>query len=746
MKNKLKKIVSLLVCISCVISLVGCQNKNEKKENVIDGLQEETKEEKVMENLFINGDFSSEDGWGLYMEQNGDGTFAVVEEEGVLSFKNTGNVEHSVQLYYDGFEMKEGGVYQLSFDLRSTLIRKGTVRIQINGGDYHAYVEEQFDISLEPENYVFEFTMNFPSDRAPRFCFNFGTPKDEDLLGEHVITLDNIFLALIDDSNAVSDKEDESMAEININQLGYLTNDKKKAVLRGENLGKTFQVINEAGASVFEGELVGPMENVTADEINYYADFSEVKEPGTYTIVSGDAAPSHPFLVSDGVYDALMKSVVKMLYLQRCGAALEKEHAGEFAHEACHLLEATIYGTDKTKEVSGGWHDAGDYGRYISPGVITVADLFLAYEDFSELFIAEEGDSYGIPESGNGIPDILDEAKYELDWMLKMQDSETGGVYHKVTCKTFPGFILPEKEKEELVLSPISTTATGAFAAIMAKSSLIYKEIDSVFANDCMEAAKLAWVYLENNKNTGGFTNPSDIVTGEYGDKEDADERYWAAVELLNATKEQKYANYIETIIAENSYQGYGWADVGSYANTTAIRLPKGKLSSKTIQIIKDSVIKKADEYLALSKTDGYGISLGDNYMWGSNMAVSNFARQMLLANEVTPNVEYKNAVKDHFHYLLGANPMSICYISGFGTVSPLNPHHRMSSVVGFAMPGMVIGGPDKGLNDPCAEQFLKGAPPSKCYVDNEQSYSTNEVTIYWNSPFIYLLAEIMNQ
>ena len=740
----MKKIVKKLSVFGCILScmlalifLVGCEkaDKNKKAENA-----------KPVENLFVNGDFSSGiAGWGVYMEQNGNGILGEVEGTGTLSVKNTGKVDYSVQLYYDGFALKEGGMYEISFDGKSTIPRNGLVRIQLNSGDYHAYFEEKIKLSSKMEHFVFRFPMTFPSDIEPRFCFNFGTPKDEAEIKEHVITLDNVVLALVDGSKIVAEKE-VIMPDINLDQVGYLTKDNKKAILRGENLGDAFQVIDESGAVVFEGKLTGPIKNITADEVNYYGDFSNFTTPGTYTIASGDAVASYPFVISDGVYDELMKSTVKMLYLQRCGQALDKELAGDFAHKACHISEATVYGTNEKKEVSGGWHDAGDYGRYVSPGAITVADLFLAMEDFPEVFTGDDGDAYGIPESGNKVPDILDEARYELEWMLKMQDEKTGGVYHKVTCKAFPGFIFPDEEAEELVLSPISTTATGAFAAIMAKSSVIYKNIDSTFAQQCLEAAKIAWIYLENNKNTGGFKNPSTIVTGEYGDTIDSDERYWAAAELFNATNEKKYGDYIEQLISEATYQGYGWADVGTYGNIACLRLPKGSLPEKTIQLIQDSVIQEADKHLALSMTDGYGISLGNDYMWGSNMAVCNYARQMILANELNPKKEYLDAVVDHFHYLLGANPMSICYVSGFGTISPQYPHHRMSSAVGKAMPGMLIGGPDSGLHDPYMEKHLKNVPPAKCYVDNEQSYSTNEITIYWNSPFIYLLAKMISK
>lgn len=536
------------------------------------------------------------------------------------------------------------------------------------------------------------------------------------------------------------------MKQINCNQIGYLISGVKRAVLRGDNLCSTFQILNEENVIVYRGKVSGPIENKSAEEVNFIADFSDFKEEGIFTLKCGEDAVSYPFLIGESVYSDLMKTSIKMLYLQRCGMKIEKTFAGDFAHATCHMSDARIYGTEKTKEVRGGWHDAGDYGRYVGPGAVTVADLFLAYEDHKDIFLSDVGDAYGIPESGNGIPDILDEAKYELEWMLKMQDLDSGGVYHKVTCETFPGFIPPEEETEELVLSPISTTATGAFAAIMAKSYVIYKELDSKFAERCLIASEFAWEYLEKHPNTGSFKNPPEIVTGEYDDEEDADERFWAAAELLRATGELQYGKYIETLLSKHTYQGFGWADIGTYANITCLRYGKGIVSEEIIKKIENSIIKRADELLLLSKEDGYGISLGDDYIWGSNMVVCNQARELILANEMNESEEYKQAIADHFHYILGMNPMSVSYVTGFGTKMVEHPHHRMSVYKGKSMPGMVIGGPDAGLHDPAAEELLKNQPPAKCFVDHDQSYSTNEITIYWNSPFIYLLANIMSK
>ena len=158
-----------------------------------------------------------------------------------------------------------------------------------------------------------------------------------------------------------------------------------------------------------------------------------------------------------------------MLYLQRCGTAVQDS---DFGHAACHTGIATIYGTNDKIDVSGGWHDAGDYGRYIVPAAKSVADLLYAYDANPELY----SDNIGIPESGNGIPDILDEVRYELEWMKKMQRAD-GGVYHKVTCENFPGYVSPEAETAPLIVTPVSTTSTADFCASMALAYEFYKDI-----------------------------------------------------------------------------------------------------------------------------------------------------------------------------------------------------------------------------------------------------------------------------
>ncbi|MFA9397614.1 MAG: glycoside hydrolase family 9 protein, partial [Clostridiaceae bacterium] len=386
-------------------------------------------------------------------------------------------------------------------------------------------------------------------------------------------------------------------------------------------------------------------------------------------------------------------------------------------------------------DVSGGWHDAGDYGRYVVPGAKTVADLFLSYQSNPGNF----GDDLKIPESSNGIPDILDEARYELEWMLKMQDTESGGVYHKVTCANFPGVVMPQDENDELIISPISDAATGDFAAVMAMSYDNFKNIDKEFANKCLESSKKAWDYLNKKSSLQGFVNPPKIVTGEYGDSKVTDEYLWASAELYKVTYDKKYENLLKEKYS-NECLGLGWADVGSYAVYAYLTTSNDKIDSNLFDTMKTDFIKAADDIVEVSKNDGYFISMGDHYPWGSNMTVANNAMLLQMVNSITENSEYVESARNHMNYLFGVNPMSICYLTGYGTVSPVSTHHRPSQSTNTTMVGMLVGGPNSDLQDPYAKAVLTGEAPAKCYVDNSQSYSCNEITIYWNSPLIYVL------
>ncbi|MBE6753695.1 MAG: hypothetical protein E7559_04990 [Ruminococcaceae bacterium] len=762
----MKRIISIILAMALLLTtmvFVGCEKEPEVPEETGPQVPRElaylaeqyydkvSSGKNVLEegvNFVKNGSFSESGSfWSIYTESGGSGEYSTADGNLTVNINDAGSVSHAVQMYYDSFSLTKFAEYEFSFVASSTLPDKVLeARLQLNGGDYKAYALEFINLTTEPTLYTIPFVMNYDTDKAPRMAFNMGRAYDgseKDLdIPPYTIVIDDISL-ICTNSSDIEDVEEVPTVDININNVGYKCADEKIAVFRGKYGCETFEVVDDDGNVVYTGEITEPFANPNAKEFNYYGDFSEVTAPGHYTIRAEAFGESVRFEIGDDIYDDIFRDIVRMFYLQRCGCEIPKEFGGKFTHGECHTEDAVIYGTTKKVDVSGGWHDAGDYGRYVVAAAKAVADLLLAYEANPAIFT----DDYNIPESGNGIPDILDEVRYELEWMLKMQDTRSGGVYHKVTCAEFPGEVLPERETEQLLVLPISLTATADFAAVMAMASRFYADIDADFAEDCLKAAKKAAAYFDG-KNYGpvSFKNPEDVTTGEYPDHNYFDELCWAGAELLLATGDTKYQELVDFSISKPMYSatGLGWADVGSYAINTYLSLDESLRSQESVDFMTGKLTKALNLMCAKAGEDGYKMSLGTSYPWGSNMTVANNGMQYLMANDhgiSTDAALCSNLAEWQLNYLFGTNPMSTCYITGAAPSSPKNPHHRPSQVKSQAMPGMLVGGPDSNLEDPCAVAFLSEAAPPKCYVDNVQSYSCNEITIYWNSPLVYLMA-----
>ena len=525
-----------------------------------------------------------------------------------------------------------------------------------------------------------------------------------------------------------------------VNQCGYQPDMIKRVTFQSEEPVE-FCVLRSDGSCVLQGSADQKIINEAAKETNFVGDFSELKDNGKYYIIAKGLGESDTFEIGEKVYADVFQKAMHFFYLQRCGCELSQKSAGEFAHAACHTEKAVVYGTNQKYDVTGGWHDAGDYGRYVVPGAMAVAQLLLAYEANEKL-----SDQYHNPAPDykqEELPAYLAEIKYELDWMMKMQ-REDGALYHKVSCYNFCGFIMPEKEKEELVISPVSVTATADFAAVTAMAIRFFKKYDENYALKLEQASKKAYKALKEMELPGGFKNPQEINTGEYGDKCDKDERYWAAAELYKAFGEPQYRQDFEELAQEKIYHGYGWVEMGSYGNTAYLST-EYSTSKELKEKIAKSMLELAEQRLKIVEEDGYATALLKNeYAWGSNLDTANNGLHLYDAYKLSGEKKYLAAATAQIHYLLGRNPMGLCYLTGCGTDAIKHPHHRPSGFLGKAMPGMLSGGPCDWLADDTAKQiFTKATAPAKSLADMTGSYSTNEVTIYWNSAFIQLLASI---
>lgn len=507
-----------------------------------------------------------------------------------------------------------------------------------------------------------------------------------------------------------------------VNQIGYETSGKKLAFLdRDYYAEKDFTICTLDNQCVYTGKVCEAVNDDLTKQNISALDFSDFCESGTYKIRCGET-DSYPFEIGKSLYDNLYNSLLDYYYLSRCGHNISRS---KWAHPACHTGAAEIYGTDKTKDVQGGWHDAGDYGRYIVAASKTVMDLLRAYECSKNTFTKF---------------DILDEVRFELEWMLQMQRDD-GGVYHKISCYKFCGFIMPHLEKEKIVLAPVSTAATADFAGCLAFASTFYKDTDGAFAEKLLEAAIKAQAYLDCHGDEF-YINPSEITTGGYGDNNVTDERYFALCALFAATENQEYYEKAKALWNSQWHESFSWGMVSAYG-TEILITNKDKITDIAfVQTLEKGIVSRAQKILEIIQASSFRVPFVKVF-WGSNGFVCDEAHILLIAYDLTGNQDFYNAAKNQLNYILGCNPLNICYVTGFGTKTVKNPHHRPSGAIKETMPGMLAGGPTQGLNDAVAREKLEGVAPVSCYIDHVGSYSTNEVALYWNSPLVYIIAKL---
>ena len=524
---------------------------------------------------------------------------------------------------------------------------------------------------------------------------------------------------------------------IHLNQVGYITSLTKTATVITNRTD--FSVCDKNTAkTVFSGELTQPIEDIASGDITSTADFSEFCTPGEYYLKIG-STKSYTFLISDYPFYDLAQDLLKSFYFNRCGMSLHKKFAGEYKRKKCHLELATLISDANVKiDASGGWHDAGDYGRYTVSAAITLGHLLYAYEFNPESF----NEGINIPESGNGIPDILNECRYELNWLLKMQDKD-GGVFQKVTTKNYPLVIMPDEDTEELFVYDKTLTAACTFAAATALASRIYQKFDVEFAEQLKIAATTAWIWTLNNPDSLCATHDR-VQASEYVQRNANDDIFWAAAELFRLTGEKSFESKLCDIYDRVDTTAFTWNSIAGLGALSYIFSDKSK-QPLILDALKTAFIYKADNIVSMSKHSGYGTAKqGNRYLWGSNMDILCFAMILIVANTISPNQEYITTALEQVNYILGKNAMGTCYVTGFGHLSCSNPHHRPCCADEIEKPitGLIAGGPDMLRSDEYSRWLIpKNTPPAKCYIDVQYSYSTNETAIFWNSPAIFVLS-----
>ncbi len=539
--------------------------------------------------------------------------------------------------------------------------------------------------------------------------------------------------------------------DIKVNQAGYLPGAPKLAIVVSGKAGGTF-VVRRAGDRkvVFRGTLTAPAADANSGDAVRTADFSALRQTGRFYLDVPGAGISWPFQIAPDVDARAFYLAMRSFYGQRCGTAVDlgPEFPG-YRHDECHLDNAyhATSGRTGAKTIGNkGWHDAGDYGRYVVNSGLSTGTLLWAYEMFAHRVKTVRLD---IPESGNGTPDILNEIRWNLDWMLSMQD-EDGGVFHKQTSERFCEFVMPEQDP--LVSFVIgtgqdpykSTCATADFAAVMAIAARVYRPFDEAYAAAALNAARKAFAWTEQHPAVL-FTNPKGIGTGGYGDRDCSDEMLWAAAELWRTTRgeayERYFADHYAALLGRIGPAGpAAWANVAPMALWTYVL---GGGAGESAGAIRSASASAADEIVKRTAADGYRTSLAKtDYIWGSNAVAANYGLQLIVANALAPNARYLETAADNLHYLLGRNAFSLSWVTQVGANPFRRPHHRPSGADQNAepWPGLLAGGPNGRKQDPAMNK-LPDLPPAKMYVDDQESYASNEIAINWNAPLVFLLA-----
>ncbi len=543
---------------------------------------------------------------------------------------------------------------------------------------------------------------------------------------------------------------------IKVNQVGFLPAAQKLAVVAGDAQAR-FSVVDAAtGKQVFEGALADAATWEASGERVRVADFSALRAPGRYRIRVAGQSDSVPFSVGPDVYRELDAAAIRSYTLNRSGIALTPAVAGPYARPLAHPDTQVLVhpSAASPKRPAGtviaspkGWYDAGDYNKYIVNAGISTYTLLAAYEHFPAWF---DKLPLNLPESGNGLPDILNEALWNLEWMASMQDPDDGGVYHKLTNKAFDAFVMPDKATSPRYVVQKTTAATLDFAAVMAVASRVLAPYDKQQPGRSaryLAAAEAAYRWAEAHPKAY-YEQPADIQTGGYGDNKVDDEFAWAAAELLIGTGMEAYRARALTAAGLAGTEP-GWADVGMLGTISLARHAQGLQKGADAGPARRQLLAAADQLAARWKASPYRVSMvSKELVWGSNAVILNQAMVLAAAYRIEARPDYLNAAQSALDYVLGRNGPGTSFVTGFGTRSPLHPHHRPSEADGIAapFPGMLVGGPNPGQQDRagCRAPY-PSALPALSWLDDMCSYASNEVAINWNAPLVYVAAALQS-
>lgn len=642
-------------------------------------------------------------------------------------------------------------------------------------------VELTFTASKSLDVAEWAFHLGGDGQYTPGGCFPAGT----------IVTFDNMSLIdLTSNENDYPETNSIQNAEIITNQVGYFSDRTKKATfLCSDKNDMSFNVIDSSGKKVYSGKSKYFGYDEDSEDNVHIIDFSDFTDNGTYFIEAENGAVSREFTIGDtSVYSDMLYDALNYFYQNRSGIKIESQYitsgnknalARDSGHpsDIAEIQQTWGYtGSSGTIDVTGGWYDAGDHGKYVVNGGFSLWMLQNIYETskkFGYDNIFADG-TMSLPENNNGNPDLLDEARWQMEWMFSMivpSGKYEGMVYHKAHDEKWTALgLAPADDQMKRIVKPPSTAATLNLSACAAQAARLWKDIDDKFSNECLKAAEKCYKAAQKNPN---MYAPLDESTGggAYGDNDVSDEFYWAACELFITTQNNDYYNdaknseyflMLDTALnggeSINSVGSFDWGHTGALG-TMSVVLNEESFNKDDIKKAKENIISASDYYISLENKQGYGlpykqstISYNDSdkgYLWGSNSFVADNSIVIAYAYLLTQDVKYLDGTLGGVDYLLGRNAMDYSYVTGYGNRAIENPHHRywayqINELFPKAPSGVLAGGPNSGMQDPWVKGlgWKKGEiAPQKCYVDHIEAWSVNECTINWNASLAWLIA-----
>ncbi len=558
---------------------------------------------------------------------------------------------------------------------------------------------------------------------------------------------------------------------VRVNTVGYTTGHAKVATVV---LPDGMTMLSDNTAEVFDVNgnlqwgcvLTGPFTDTALNVSYYFADFSAFDDPGTFyvkvpslaTDATDETAQSAPFQIGPDVLAGALTSAMTGLYGQRCGTAVKITMGDDtWQHGACHQHDADslkyLSGDDEPFPSVGGWHDAGDYGKYVNNGAFSVGMLLAAWEHFQPTLAAL---SLPIPEHGKTadggaapLPDFLWEAKWELDWLLSAQNASggSGGLPDKLTALVFESYgTMPDSDGQKRYFSGIGTAMTANVVAVMAKAARLYKDDAPTDAAKYLASAQLGYAYLAANAGPAVADNDNPrstsnlFSTGHYSET-DPDNRLWAAAELWETTGDPAVlADFEARAAGQTVAADFDWpnvANLGIYTYLLSQRPDAATRDATVVAALSASLMTAADSLVTTAGSHAFGRAIGDNFYWGSNGSVARTAMLLWAANLLAPDPKYLNTIQMQVDFLLGRNSYDRSQVTMVGYHPPISPHHGPSSGDGIPdpWPGLLVGGANSTSS--------MVAPSDTNWTDNAADYEVNEIAINWITPFVYATAAL---